>query len=135
MKIRLRPRRRARIEIIPMIDVIFFLLVFFMMSSLSMTRINSLRVTLPKSAGAPQAGKPTATITVKRSGEILVNASPVTLASLGEALAHAMASDPQQTVIVNADEGASYGRVVQAMDRAREIGARKFALATASAGK
>jgi biopolymer transport protein ExbD len=130
MKIRERPSRRARIEIIPMIDVIFFLLVFFMLSSLSMTTMNALPVALPKTEAPASTATANTTITVKRSGELLVNKAAVTLDSLGEALARAMATDPQQTVVVNADEGASYGMVVRAMERARRIGARKFALAT-----
>ena len=132
MKVRRRPLKRARIEIIPMIDVIFFLLVFFMMSSLAMTRLNAVPVLLPKTDVASAASKSNATITVTRGGALLVNAATVTLDSLGEALAHAMASDPDQAVVVNADEGASYGLVVRAMERARRIGVHRFALATQS---
>jgi biopolymer transport protein ExbD len=134
MKIRQRPQKRARIEIIPMIDVIFFLLVFFMVSSLAMTKVNSVPVALPKTFGSPEALKQSVILTVKKNGDILVNQNPVTLDSLGESLTHAMADNPQDTVIVNADEGANYGLVVQAMDRARRIGVRKFALATEASG-
>ena len=55
MKIRRQPPKKARIEIIPMIDVIFFLLVFFMVSSLAMTKVNSVAVALPKTASSPQS--------------------------------------------------------------------------------
>ena len=134
MKVRQRPQKRARIEIIPMIDVIFFLLVFFMVSSLAMTKVNSVPVALPKTSGSPEALKQSVILTVKKNGDILVNQNPVTLDSLGESLAHAMADRPQDTVVVNADEGANYGLVVQAMDRARRIGVRKFALATEASG-
>ena len=130
MKIRQRPVKKARIEIIPMIDVIFFLLVFFMVSSLAMTKINSVPVNLPKSASSPQALKQNVILTIKKSGELLVNKAPVTLATLGTTLAAAMSGHAQDTVVVNADEGSNYGSVIKAMDQARRIGVRKFALAT-----
>jgi biopolymer transport protein ExbD len=134
MRIRQRPIKRARIEIIPMIDVIFFLLVFFMVSSLAMTKINSLPVALPKTSSSPEALKQEVILTIKRDGSIFLNKSPVTLADLGKSLAVEMRDHPQDVVIVNADEGVNYGLVVQAMDEARQIGVRKFALAT-EAGK
>jgi len=130
MQIRQRPVKKARIEIIPMIDVIFFLLVFFMVTSLAMTRINSIPVALPKTSSSPQALKQSVILTVRKDGQILVNKSPVTLETLGNQLAYAMRDDPQAAVVVNADEGAGYGLVVRVMDKAKQIGVRKFALAT-----
>lgn len=134
MKIRQRPVKRARIEIIPMIDVIFFLLVFFMISSMAMTRINSLPVALPKTSSSPQALKQNVILTVKKNGSMFINKTPVTLETLGNQLAYEMREKPQDIVVVNADEGTEYGRVVQAMDQAKKIGVRKFALASESTG-
>jgi len=134
MQIRQRPIQRVRIEIIPMIDVIFFLLVFFMVSSLAMTRINSVKVLLPKMSGKPETLKQNVILTVKKDGSLMVNKTPVTLDTLGSQLAYQMQSDPQAAVIVNADEGVGYGLVVSAMDKAKESGVRKFAL-VAEAGK
>src|SRR4051812_23956271 len=130
MKIRTRSIKRARIEIIPMIDVIFFLLVFFMVSSLALTKINSMPVSLPKTSSAPEAIRQNIILTLRKNGEMFVNKAPVTLATLGQHLAYEMHDNPQEIVVVNADEGVDYGMVVKAMDRARHIGVRKFALAT-----
>lgn len=130
MRVRQRTMKRARIEIIPMIDVIFFLLVFFMVSSLAMTKINSLPVALPKTSSSPEALKQNVILTIKRDGTIFLNKAQVTLDGLGKQLAYDMHENPQDVVVVNADSGANYGLVVQAMDKAREIGVRKFALAT-----
>ena len=135
MKVRQRPSKRARIEIIPMIDVIFFLLVFFMVSSLAMTKINSMPVSLPKTAANPEAIKQNVILTIRQDGAIYLNKAPITLDSLGAQLAYEMHDNPQDVVVVNADEGANYGLVVRVMDRAREIGVRKFALATEAQGK
>jgi biopolymer transport protein ExbD len=129
MQIRQRPAKRVRIEIIPMIDVIFFLLVFFMVTSLAMTRINSIKVQLPKTSGAPETMKQNIILTIKKDGSMLVNKTPVTLDTLGSRLVYEMQADPQGVVIVNADEDAGYGVVVSAMAKAKEVGVRKFALA------
>jgi biopolymer transport protein ExbD len=135
VRIRQRPIKRARIEIIPMIDVIFFLLVFFMVSSLAMTKINSMPVALPKTSSSPEAIKQDVILTVKTDGGIFINKTPTTLEGIGTQLAYEMHEHPQDTVVVNADQGANYGLVVQVMDRARQIGVRKFALATEAAAK
>jgi biopolymer transport protein ExbD len=130
MKLRRRESKKARIEIIPMIDVIFFLLVFFMVSSLAMTKVNSVQVALPKTSSSAQSLKQKIILSVKKTGEIFVNQTSVSLSGVGAALADAMKGDPQEVVLVNADEGANYGLVIKAMDQARIIGVRKFALAT-----
>lgn len=134
MQIRQRPTKRARIEIIPMIDVIFFLLVFFMVSSLAMTKINSMPVALPKTSSSPEAIKQNVILTVRKDGSIFVNKSPAALVNVGQQLAYEMHDNPQDTVVVNADMDVNYGIVVQVMDRARKIGVRKFALATEAEG-
>ncbi len=132
MKIRQRPQKRARIEIIPMIDVIFFLLVFFMVSSLAMTRLNSFPVSLPKTSTSSEAIQQNVILTIKKNGTLYINQAPTDLKSLGSQLAYEMRHHPQDVVIINADEGVNYGRVIQVMDCAKQIGVRKFALATQS---
>src|SRR6202035_1897046 len=102
MRIRQSAIKRARIEIIPMIDVIFFLLVFFMVSSLAMTKINSLPVMLPKTASNPEAIKQDIILTVKKDGTIYLNKTPTTLGGVGAQLAYEMHDHPQDTVVVNA---------------------------------
>jgi biopolymer transport protein ExbD len=113
-----------------MIDVIFFLLVFFMVSSLAMTKINSVPVMLPKTSSSPESLKQNVVLTVRRDGQIFLNKAQVNLPSLGTQLAYEMHDNPQDTVVINADRGVSYGLVMEAMDEARKIGVRKFALAT-----
>jgi biopolymer transport protein ExbD len=130
-----RPIKKARIEIIPMIDVIFFLLVFFMVESLAMTKINSMPVALPKTAANPEAIKQDFILTIKTDGSIFLNKTPATLDTIGSQLAYEMHDNPQSVVVVNADQGSNYGLVVQVMDKARQIGVRKFALATEANGK
>src|ERR1700693_6166150 len=108
MQIRQRTTKRARIEIIPMIDLIFFLLVFFMVSSLAMTKINSLPVALPKTSSSPEAIKQDIILTVKKDGTLYINKTPTNLDALKSQLAYEMHDHPQDVVVVNADEGGSY---------------------------
>jgi biopolymer transport protein ExbD len=123
-----RRRRRGRIEIIPMIDVMFFLLATFMLASLAMQNLHSLRVDLPQGQAAPlQAGK-SVTLTVTRTGEVLLNTVPVTLDTLAAAL-KPLLEPTNRMVVVAADKAAPNGVVVQAMLRARDAGADQFVFA------
>jgi biopolymer transport protein ExbD len=123
-----RTRRRGRIEIIPMIDVMFFLLATFMLASLSLQNLHSLTVDLPRGQSAPLQAKTPVTLTVTRAGDILLNETAVTLETLAPTL-QAMLPSPEANVVVAADSGAPTGVVVQAMLRAREAGAAHFLFA------
>jgi biopolymer transport protein ExbD len=92
-------------------------------------------VALPKTSSSPEAIKQNVILTIKGDGSIFLNKAPVTLDNLGSQLAYEMHDHPQDVVVVNADRQANYGLVVQAMDKAREIGVRKFALATEAGAK
>jgi biopolymer transport protein ExbD len=123
-----RARRKGRIEIIPMIDVMFFLLATFMLASLSLQNLHSLAVDLPRGKSQPLQPQRPVTLTVTRDGDIALNETPVTLESLTATLQGMLAS-PDSNVIVNADSAAPHGVVVQAMLRAREAGASHFLFA------
>jgi biopolymer transport protein ExbD len=96
-----RVRRRGRIEIIPMIDVMFFLLATFMLASLSLQNLHSLAVDLPKGNAAPLQAKTPVTLTVTRDGRILLNETVVTLEILAATLQPMLAS-PDANIIVAA---------------------------------
>ncbi len=123
-----RAVRRGRIEIIPMIDVMFFLLVTFMLASLSMQNLHSLPVNLPKGSAAPMQPKTPVTLTVTRDGKIFLDKTPVTLDSMQKVLA-SMLKKPDSSIIISGDTDAQNGLVVQAMLRARQAGAEHFLIA------
>jgi len=125
---RLRQHKKGRIEIIPMIDVMFFLLATFMLASLSMQSLNSLAVNLPQGEASPMQVKTPVTLTVRAGGEIFLNQTPVTLDRLAATL-RPMLQAASATVIVAADEVAPQGIVVKAMLQARAAGAEHFLLA------
>lgn len=128
-----RELKRTRIEIIPMIDTIFFLLVFFMLSSLSLTQLNGLRVNLPRAATMPRQPASQLTLTIDRTQKLFVNSQPATLNTLQAQLTKAAGETRLQDVslVVNADSGVPYGLIIKAIDAARAIGIQRFAMATA----
>jgi biopolymer transport protein ExbD len=123
-----REPRRGRIEIIPMIDVMFFLLATFMLASLVMQNLNSLPVNLPKGEAQRMNTDTSITLTVTRDSSIFINHTPVTLSTLAAAL-KPLLQDPSQSIIVSADNDAHQGTVVQAMLQARTAGAEHFLIA------
>ncbi|HEY1335795.1 MAG TPA: biopolymer transporter ExbD [Myxococcaceae bacterium] len=133
MKLRARrQRRRGRIEIIPMIDVMFFLLATFMLASLSLQNLHSLAVNLPRGRAAPLDPARSITLTVTRDGDILLDRVPVTLDTL-VATMQPMMPPVGTNVVVAVDAAAPSGVVVQAMLKAREGGVEHFLFAVAPA--
>src|SRR5262245_15947103 len=134
MVLRTPKTRKARIEIIPMIDVVFFQLVFFMMASLAMTLYEGLPVSLPHSASSERTKAETASITVNREGQVFLNREPVTLAALGERLGPMLAKNRELAVVINADRDVTHARVVDTLDALRQTGAHRVAIAVVPDG-
>jgi biopolymer transport protein ExbD len=124
----LRQRRRGRIEIIPMIDVMFFLLATFMLASLSLQNLHSLPVNLPRGQAPLMQAVKSVTLTITREGQILINQVGVTLDTLATAL-RPLVSGQDTHVIVAVDSAAPSGVVIQAMLKARDAGAEHFVFA------
>ncbi|HEY7251556.1 MAG TPA: biopolymer transporter ExbD [Methylomirabilota bacterium] len=128
MRFRRRPPRKARIEIIPMIDTVFFLLVFFMMASLSMTVHGGIPVNLPKAAKAEAARAPVS-ISISREDVIYLEREAIEPAQLTARLQERVRTEPEVSVVIEADTDARHGRVVDVMDAARLAGISKMAIA------
>jgi len=129
MRIQRRSIKKARIEIIPMIDTIFFLLVFFMISTLSMTQFKGMPVNLPKAASGQQAPAESAAITIDKDGRLFLNQQAIDKAALAEALSQQLAKNAEMLVVINADDGVQHGQVVEVMDIARGANVAKMAIA------
>ncbi len=125
---RSRKPAKGRIEIIPMIDVMFFLLATFMLASLSMQNLHSLTVNLPSGHAAPMQAKTPVTLTITQDSKIYINKTPVTLDTLAATL-KPLLQTPGSSVIVAADSAAPNGITVQAMLHARAAGAQHFLIA------
>ena len=119
----------AQINIVPMIDVIFAILTFFIISSLFLTRSEGLPVNLPSSTTAQASQPAKVTITVDAQGQISINRQPISLDQLEGSIREKMEPNTDLMVILNADEAVNHGQVVKVMDRVRQIKGIKFAIA------
>jgi biopolymer transport protein ExbD len=129
MRLQRRSRKKARIEIIPMIDTIFFLLVFFMISTLSMAQYRGMPVNLPKAASGQQAPAESAAITIDSQGRLFLDKEPVEKTTLGDLLRQQRAQNADLLVVINADDGVEHGRVVEVMDIVRTASIARMAIA------
>ena len=116
-----RTPRKGYIQIIPMIDVMFFLLATFMLASLSMQNLDSVQVNLPEGQAEKLSAEKPVTLTLTKNSEIFINKESVTLDTLATTL-KPLLHDAKQKLIVSADNEAPQGIVVQAMLRARNAG-------------
>ena len=122
------PQRKARIEIIPLIDVMFFLLASFMMVSLSLQNMQSKRMTLPEAITARPDFKPDIfNVGVDKSGSVSVGKTNVTLDKLDEMLAAALKRNTNAPVFVTADRDTLHGQVNRVLDRIRRAGVQRVA--------
>lgn len=127
--------KKARIEIIPLIDIIFFLLATFVMVSLSMTKNQGIQVALPTATAAQSLGSQpemdkAASVSVNEKGEIFFNKEKVSMAQLGMRLQSYKNQTKEPKVIVSGDASADFRSVVQLLDEAKKLGINKVGLST-----
>jgi biopolymer transport protein ExbD len=119
----------AEINIVPMIDVIFAILAFFMVSSLSLTRSQGLPVDLPTAQTAEPKQSVQLNITIERDGKMFLDRQPIELDDLKSALTQKIKPDAESVVVINADKKVEHGTVVKVMDRLRQVPGAKMAIA------
>jgi len=131
MRLQDEPDLPPQINIVPMIDVIFAILTFFIMSTLFLTRSEGLPVNLPKAATARQQQVPAKiTISIEKDGTVSVNRQPTTIDGLAAQLRTLVGDNQEALVVVNADQQVAHGNVVAVMDKVRQIPGAKLAIAT-----
>ncbi|BAY31509.1 biopolymer transport protein ExbD/TolR [Nostoc carneum NIES-2107] len=131
MRLQDEPDLPAQINIVPMIDVIFAILTFFIMSTLFLTRQEGLPVNLPQAATSQQSQVPTkVTVTVESDGKISLNKQPTTVDALTEQLRTLIGSTPDTIVVINADRKVEHGEIVTIMDQVRQVKGARLAIAT-----
>ncbi len=119
----------GRPDIAPMIGVIFFMLIFFMLFSSLRETATSIDVELPQAVSDTAQHTSTFEITVNREGNFYINSRKVTGAELQEALKKAVAQNPNVFVIVKGDKHTDFENVINAMDHAGQIGIDDIGLA------
>ena len=131
LKRRRTVRRKARIEIIPLIDIMFFLLATFVMVSTAMIRNKGIAVNLPSAqTGAAEDRSDYAAVTVTSTGELYFNKEKLAIEGLGLKLAELKASAADPKIFVNGDMSVHLGAVVKVLDEIRKAGISKVALET-----
>ena len=125
------PRRKARIEIIPMIDVMMFLLVFFVLISLHVIPALGVKTQLPSTSKPEKLDVRThAVVTVTKAGQIQLDGVDYSLPGLQAALIKLKQSGKDVDVVVNSDRDASVQQLVDVMDTVKAAGISSVAIAS-----
>jgi biopolymer transport protein ExbD len=122
--------KRARIEIVPMIDTIFFLLVFFMIASLAMTKMTGVPVQLPQSSTAKEKPVVKAMVTVTAAGEYYVDRERVAFEQISGTIATRVRENPQVVVVLNCDRRQQVQQLVHVMEEVKRANAQNVMIAT-----
>jgi biopolymer transport protein ExbD len=132
------PKKHARIEIIPLIDIMFFLLASFMMVSLSQTTMKGMKVNLPTgSSGQTQSKKDYVSFSVDRDGYIYWDKDRIEYADVPAKLRGLYQTNPEAKIFIRGDREALHGNVTRLLDQIRSTGFTKVAFeikSQASAG-
>jgi biopolymer transport protein ExbD len=122
------PRKRGRLEIIPLIDIMFFLLASFMMVSLTMQHLMSIKVSLPTATMAKSTAKPDmTTITVDRFGQISIDGKSTSFPQLTKLLTDKVALNPNYPVYIQGQKETTHASMVYVLDLVRRAGINKIA--------
>lgn len=118
------------VNILPMIDVIFAILTYFIISSLFLTQSDGLPITLPTAQTAQQQPDANFTVTIDEQGQITLNQVRVETSDIQSAIRQQLNPNQSAVVTIRADENALNGEVVDVMDEIRQIEGAKLAIAT-----
>jgi len=126
------PDNIPQINIVPMIDVVFAILTFLIVSSLSLSKSEGLPVNLPKASTSQVQDSPAKiTVTLDAQGKFMVDKKLVNLDQIESTVRQVMGSNQSALIVLNADKSVYHGNVVEVMDRLRGIKGAKLGIATA----
>ena len=121
----------SQINILPMIDIIFAILSFLIVSSLYLTRVDSIPVELPKASSSISQDKKFITISIDKLGNLFLNKKNILLEDLKISI-FSLINDDSKVVILSADKNVSHGIVIKVLDSLRSIEGLKIAISTKS---
>ena len=129
------PEKKARIEIIPLIDIMFFLLASFIMASLTMIRMQSIKMDLPTATMATRDFKPDIiNIAVDKVGNLYVGKTQVNMVQLSEMLSNKFHVNTNVPVYISGDKDATHGIMIGVLDLVRRVGIEKVSFAISPQG-
>ncbi len=136
MKLRsLRIENQPELMIIPMIDIIFFLLVFFMISTLSMVEQHTIPISLPQAAAVQQDIPHSINITITQDNQVLFDQEEMPLPLLGKRVNVELTKQPDSVFVLRADKQVDYGKVITVLDELKLAGAHRVSVATEKKGR
>lgn len=131
MKVKLDiPTDEAQVQIIPLIDVIFCILTFFILAALQLTRQQAINVDLPKASTGATQMRDMLVVTINATGQTFVDRQYVDRNQLVQALQTYREKNPDGLLVLYASQTAFYNDVVQVLDIMRQVGGERVALAT-----
>jgi biopolymer transport protein ExbD len=128
VKVELYGRKRPRIEMLPLIDIVFLLLVFFIYAMLSMAVHRALPVVLPTSSSADIDKRLTLSITIKADGNVFLEKEQVPLETLSEAIRSKAKGEKEAGALLFADRDLSYQQLFKVLDQIRLGGIQRISL-------
>ena len=135
MKLRnYRETKQPDLNIMPMIDIMFFLLVFFMLSTMYMVEQKTIPVNLPQATSAAIDNKTNFTVTLKDDGSIYLEDQQTDIQTLLMQATKEQKNNPSFAIIIRADKDINYDKVVSFIDTLKKAGITRFGLATNGAG-
>ena len=129
MEFKTREKKGTIINITSLIDVLFLLLIFMMVSSTFMEE-PGIKLDLPETQSAPSIKKSEYTLSVEKDGELFLNEKSVTLEDLEENLKNTLKEMKDESLILKGDTNIPYGQVVKIMDIVKKSGVKKLIIAT-----
>lgn len=129
MIFRSKRKRRATINLTSLIDVLFLLLIFFMVST-TFVKAPGIALDLPEAESSEIVDEGPLALFISREGQVYVNDEPISKHLLEVALRRRVEKDAETRLVLKADQGVSYGDVVQVLDIVRESGIRFLTIAT-----
>ena len=131
-----RIAEQPKVMIIPMIDIMLFLLIFFMVSTVYMVQLNTLSVNLPTAAAAQREIKPNLiSITVTDQGIVLYDKEQTPSENLITRIRESLAVDTETVFVLRGDRKTSYENVAEVLDLLKQSGARHVSIATELKGR
>jgi biopolymer transport protein ExbD len=125
------PKKHARIEIVPLIDIMFFLLATFVMVSLSMVKNRGIAVVVPQAAsGTSEDRREHVSISLSEAGQLYLDKQELSQEQLVEALRKLKAQNTELKVFINGDQNARLGLAIAVLDETRKLGISKVAFET-----
>ena len=135
MKLRnYRETKQPDLNIIPMIDIMFFLFLFFMLSTMYMVEQKTIPVNLPQATSAAIDNKTNFTVTLKDDGSIYLEDQQTDIQTLLMQATKEQKNNPSFAIIIRADKDINYDKVVSFIDTLKKAGITRFGLATNGAG-